>query len=80
MEKRQILDTNISLSATEFKDVLFKAVEQNISTVTVAEILGISTKTVFNMSKDGRLTPVNPGSSKSLFKLSKVLEYKLLHK
>jgi excisionase family DNA binding protein len=68
---------DVTVSADEYRRTMFKAVDAEITTPTVAEVLSVSTQTVLNMSKDGRIKPINPGSSKLRFRLSEVLEYKL---
>jgi excisionase family DNA binding protein len=67
----------ITVSADEYRRTMFKAVDAEITTPTVAEVLRVSSQTVLNMAKDGRLNPLNAGSSKLRFRLSEVLEYKL---
>lgn len=79
-EFKELLNNNIEVSIQDYQKILFRAVEQKITTATVADILNISTRTVHNMTKDGRLVPLNPGSSKLLFSLAKILEYRLFHK
>jgi hypothetical protein len=67
----------LTIPADEYKKTVLKAVDTEITTPSVAEILAVCPQTVLNMAKDGRLTPVNKGSSKLRFHLSEVLEYKL---
>jgi excisionase family DNA binding protein len=71
---------SVTMSSDEYRRTIFAAVDSEIGTATVAEVLHVSSQTVLNMSKDGRLRAINPGSSKLRFKLSEVLEYKLLKK
>jgi excisionase family DNA binding protein len=75
----ELLDgvSEITLSADEYRKTLLKAVDTQITTHVVAEILDVCPQTVLNMVKDGRLTAVNKGSSKLRFQLSEILEYKL---
>jgi hypothetical protein len=69
--------SEITVSADEYRRTLLKAIDTQITTSVVAEILCACPQTVLNMAKDGRLNPINPGSSKLRFNLSEVLEYKL---
>lgn len=79
MTQQTIIQLNESDFDNRLKDISKKMLLENcysrkISTPAVAEILGVTTQTVSLRVRNGKLLPLNPGSSKYWFRLSDVLQ------